>query len=174
MTAKTTTPNPRRVAMLHATASTGGLKARITTRPTTRIRRWPPTNITKRSMTPRLTTPRRTSSTGNGILHDADSDGHSPRLRPRDEGRRFKSCQPDHAFSQVDQRQDLRHYAPSLRCRYESGGIRLIAVPTSLWPCSRPRTSQGVFVVTAEEWVLAETVFFSGIASGLLGMLCTI
>jgi hypothetical protein len=29
-------------------------------------------------------------------------------------------------------------------------------------------------VVTAEEWVLAATVFFSGLASGLLGMLCTI
>jgi len=28
--------------------------------------------------------------------------------------------------------------------------------------------------MTAEEWVLAATVFFSGLASGLLGMLCTI
>lgn len=28
--------------------------------------------------------------------------------------------------------------------------------------------------MTAEEWVLAVTVFWSGIASGLLGMLCTI
>ncbi|NUR08795.1 MAG: hypothetical protein HOQ22_02720 [Nocardioidaceae bacterium] len=28
--------------------------------------------------------------------------------------------------------------------------------------------------MTAEEWVLAVTVFFSGLASGLLGMLCTI
>jgi hypothetical protein len=28
--------------------------------------------------------------------------------------------------------------------------------------------------VTAEEWVLAATVFLSGLASGLLGMLCTI
>ncbi len=28
--------------------------------------------------------------------------------------------------------------------------------------------------MTAEEWVLAATVFWSGIASGLLGMLCTI
>jgi hypothetical protein len=28
--------------------------------------------------------------------------------------------------------------------------------------------------VTGEEWVLAVTVFFSGLASGLLGMLCTI
>ena len=28
--------------------------------------------------------------------------------------------------------------------------------------------------MTGEEWVLAVTVFFSGIASGLLGMLCTI
>ena len=28
--------------------------------------------------------------------------------------------------------------------------------------------------MTGEEWVLAATVFFSGLASGLLGMLCTI
>jgi hypothetical protein len=28
--------------------------------------------------------------------------------------------------------------------------------------------------MTAEEWVLAVTVFFSGLAAGLLGMLCTI
>ena len=28
--------------------------------------------------------------------------------------------------------------------------------------------------MTGEEWVLAVTVFFSGLASGLLGMLCTI
>ena len=28
--------------------------------------------------------------------------------------------------------------------------------------------------MTAEEWVLAATVFFSGLAAGLLGMLCTI
>jgi len=28
--------------------------------------------------------------------------------------------------------------------------------------------------MTGEEWVLATTVFFSGLASGLLGMLCTI
>ena len=28
--------------------------------------------------------------------------------------------------------------------------------------------------MTVEEWVLAVTVFFSGLASGLLGMLCTI
>ena len=30
------------------------------------------------------------------------------------------------------------------------------------------------FVVTGEEWALAVTVFFSGLAAGLLGMLCTI
>ena len=28
--------------------------------------------------------------------------------------------------------------------------------------------------MTAEEWALAATVFFSGLASGLFGMLCTI
>ena len=28
--------------------------------------------------------------------------------------------------------------------------------------------------MTGEEWVLAVTIFFSGLASGLLGMLCTI
>ena len=28
--------------------------------------------------------------------------------------------------------------------------------------------------MTGDEWVLAATVFFSGLASGLLGMLCTI
>jgi hypothetical protein len=28
--------------------------------------------------------------------------------------------------------------------------------------------------MTAEQWVLAVIVFFSGLASGLLGMLCTI
>jgi hypothetical protein len=33
---------------------------------------------------------------------------------------------------------------------------------------------RGGFGVTAEELVLAATVFFSGLASGLLGMLCTI
>ena len=30
------------------------------------------------------------------------------------------------------------------------------------------------FVVTGEEWALAVTIFFSGLAAGLLGMLCTI
>jgi hypothetical protein len=30
------------------------------------------------------------------------------------------------------------------------------------------------FVVTGEEWALSLTVFFSGLAAGLLGMLCTI
>jgi hypothetical protein len=30
------------------------------------------------------------------------------------------------------------------------------------------------FIVTAEEWALAATIFFSGLASGLLGMLSTI
>jgi len=55
MTARTTAPNPMRVAMLHATAATGGSKATITTGPTTRTRRLPPTKITKKSVTPRLT-----------------------------------------------------------------------------------------------------------------------
>jgi hypothetical protein len=33
---------------------------------------------------------------------------------------------------------------------------------------------RGGFVVTGEEWALAASVFFSGLASGLLGMLTTI
>jgi hypothetical protein len=37
----------------------------------------------------------------------------------------------------------------------------------------RPTSGRGL-VVTGEEWALAVTVFFSGLAAGLLGMLCTI
>ena len=38
----------------------------------------------------------------------------------------------------------------------------------------RPAGVQGRFRMTSEEWTLAVTVFFSGLAAGLLGMLCTI
>jgi len=37
-----------------------------------------------------------------------------------------------------------------------------------------PASVEGGFVVTGEEWTLAVIVFFSGLAAGLLGMLCTI
>jgi hypothetical protein len=68
-------------------------------------------------------------------------------------------------------------------CLTASVGVNVVRAP--MWTTTEDvdiarrralacESAQGGFAMTAEEWVLAATVFFSGLASGLLGMLCTI
>src|SRR6476619_1357625 len=56
----------------------------------------------------------------------------------------------------------------------EERGRDVSAILMSHGPSVCPHSSEEGSAVTGEGWALAATVFFSGLASGLLGMLCTI